>query len=52
MELLKKVHALGSYLFRGKHVGMCVCVKVALTNSPMFSAMEAVRSDGVYRLVC
>ena len=28
VKLLKKVHALG-YLFRGRHVGMCVCVKVA-----------------------
>ena len=28
VKLLKKVHALGSYLLRGKHVGMCVCVKV------------------------
>ena len=29
VRLLKKVHALGSYLLWGKHVGMCVCVKVA-----------------------
>ena len=29
VKLLKKVHPLGSYLFRGKHVGVCVCVKVA-----------------------
>ena len=52
VKLFKKVHALGSYLFRGKHVGMCVCSNsfILLTNSPIFLAMEAVEleSKGLY----